>query len=112
MNFPSRKTLYHFKRSGGLALTSDLIAFMQALSALLPFDILSPEMRDKRGIGPAAIHSDIPQGIGDTGPAGPAGAKGFDGPDAYGPAGAKGPDGAMGPPGPPAPPGRATTWGR
>ena len=51
MNFPPRKNLYHFRGSRGMATVSDLLDWMRAISAVLPFDVHSPEQigsREKR----------------------------------------------------------------
>lgn len=106
MNLPKGTNLYHFKRSRGPALVSDLMGFMEALGKVLPMSIGSPAMRTQRDIGGGVIYSpDIPQGVGEPGPEGEEGGAGLPGAPGYGPPGPKGDAGAVGSPGPPAPPG-------
>lgn len=105
MNFSSRRNLYHFRRARGLATVEDLLDFMRSLSAVLPFDVRSPEMKNPRETSGGYLRAEADPGVGPPGPAGAPGPEGPPGPPGYGPPGATGPDGPDGPPGPPAPPG-------
>ena len=112
MKVPSRRNLYHFRRSRGLATVEDLLDFMRSLSAVLPFDMRSPEISDPRETTGGYLSTEMdpgagtPGSAGPPGPPGPAGAPGYDAP---GPPGATGPAGPVGPTGSPAPAGPGPT---
>ena len=103
MNLPPRKNLYRFRKSGGLAVVEDLLEFLRALSAVLPFDVRSPELQGRKETTAGYLASGLDAGTGPAGDPGPEGPQGFPGEPGYGPAGPKGEPGPAGPPGPPAP---------